>query len=242
MLKRPDLKLGISAALFTLLIFMFKGSVLFAADQLTFTFDYIEDSYGRVKNKSDNVYQDKAARLDYKQFYGAVYFGNWQRGGEAGAYLKDRRNSVYGAQVRVRENDESWQAYTDQVMSGGFVGKLVARYIHVSEPETADEKTNLNVYGAGFDKYYGDYNYFTAMYYNDPRESGRYSVVISNTLATEKHYLRIGAVPRSDWKTGYFAAIKYNHFFMGYSYLPDYDFSTYDRNSITLGYSVPLHL
>jgi len=231
MKKYLNIELKILVAALMVVLLMLDGSVLFAADQITITFDYIEDSY----RDKDKIYQDKTVRVDYKQLYGVAYFGNWQRGGEAGAYLKDKRNSVYGGHVRIKENDESYQIYTDQVMSGGFVGKLVARYIHVSEPET-DEKTNLYVYGIGFDKYYGDYNYFSAIYFNDPREAGRYSVVISNTLATEKHYLRVGAVPRSDCKTGYFATVNYDRFFISYSYIPNYDFSTFDRRSITMGY------
>ncbi|MDH3974767.1 MAG: hypothetical protein OEV42_10860 [Deltaproteobacteria bacterium] len=242
MKKYHKFKLGMLVGTLIVNLLLLKGSCLFAADQITFIFDYIEDSHEKVKNKGDHVYRDKAVRVDYKQVYGAAYFGNRQRGGEAGAYLKDKRNSLYGARVRIKENDESYQVYTDQVLSGGFVGKLVARYIHVSEPERADEKTNLTVYGIGFDRYYGDYNYFSAIYFNDPRESGRYSIVISNTLATEKHYLRVGAVPRSDWKTGYFTTVKYNHFFVSYSYLPNYDFSSYNRNSISLGYIMPFDL
>lgn len=242
MKMRPKFKSAIGVTLFLSLLLIFKSANLFAADQVTLTFDYIEDSHEKVKNRGEDIYQDKAIRIDYSQFYGVAYLGNWQKGGEAGAYLKDRRNSVYGAQVRIKENDESYQVYTDQVMPGGFVGKLVARHIHVTEPETANEKTNLNVYGVGFDKYYGDYNYFSAIYFNDPRESGRYSIVLSNTLATEKHYLRVGAVPRSDGKTGYFTTIKYNYFLISYSYLPYYDFSTYTRNSVTFAYIMPFDL
>jgi len=221
------------------LFLMFNVSPLFAEDQVTFIFDYIEDSYKRVQNKNDNIYQDKAIRVDYKQIYGVAYLGNWQSGGEAGAYFKDKRNSVYGTKVRIKEYDESYQIYTDQVLSGGYVGKLIARYIHVSEPETVSEKTDLNVYGIGFDKYYGDYNYFTAVYFNDPRESGRYSVVISNTLANGRDFFRLGAVPRSDGKTGYFTTLKYKQFYVGYSFYPYFDFSTYDRKTLSVGYSVP---
>lgn len=240
MKKYPEIKTVkyiICAALFILLL---SSPSLYAADQATFIFDYIEDSHEKVKGKSDDIYQDKVLRIDYKQVYGVAYLGNWQKGGEAGGYLKDSRKSVYGAWVRIKSDDESYQIYTDQVLSGGFVGKLLARHIHVSNPETANEKTNLNVYGVGFDKYYGDYNYFSAVYYNDPRESGRYSIVMSNTFATEKHYLRLGAVPRSDWKTGYFATVKYDRFFISYSYLPYYDFSTYNRTSVSFGYTMPL--
>lgn len=236
MKKYLNIELKILVAALMVVLLMLDGSVLFAADQITLTFEYIEDSYDKTRDKSDEIYQDKTVLVDYKQLYGVAYFGNWQRGGEVGGYLKDKRNSVYGGHVRIKENDESYQIYTDQVMSGGFVGKLVARYIHVSEPETDNEKTNLNVYGIGFDKYYGNYNYFSAIYFNDPREAGRYSVVISNTLATEKHYLRVGAVPRSDRKTGYFATVNYDCFFISYSYVPNYDFSTFDRRSITMGY------
>ncbi|MCK5602290.1 hypothetical protein KAR91_10485, partial [Candidatus Pacearchaeota archaeon] len=165
MKKYLNIELKILIAALIVILLMLDGSVLFAADQITLTFDYIEDSYDKARDKSDDIYQDKTVRVDYKQLYGVAYFGNWQRGGEVGAYLKDKRNSVYGGHIRIKENDELYQIYTDQVMSGGFVGKLVARYIHVSEPETAHEKTNLNVYGIGFDKYYGDYNYFSAIYF-----------------------------------------------------------------------------
>lgn len=203
-----------------------------AADQVTLTYGYIEDS-------NDKTFHDKTVWVDYRQVYVAAFLGNWQRGGEVGGYMKDDRKSVYGGYVRVREFDESCEIHTDQLLSGGYVAKALLRYIHVSDPETANEKTSLFVYGVGFDKYYGDYHYFSAVYYNDPRESGRFSVVVSNTWATEASLLRVGVVPRSDGSTGYFATVKHHRAFAGYSYFPKYDFSTFNRQFFTLGYQIP---
>lgn len=217
------------------LVLILGGMPCHAGDSVTLTYDYIKDS-------NDKTFHDKSIRIDYRQVYATGYLGNWQKGVEVGGYLLDQRKSSYGGYVRVRELDESYQISTEQVLTKGYVAKLQLRYIHIDEPERTSDKTNLLVYGLGFDKYYGDYHYLSAMYYNDPRKAGRFSLVISNTLATRDSNIRAGLIPRSDGTLGYFFMAKYHWVFLGYSFTREFDFSTFDRRDITFGLQVPFDL
>ena len=209
-----------------------------AIDSITINDDMIFDHL----NDGNRSLNDKSLRIDIDPLYGTVYLGDWQRGVEAGGYLRDHRRSTYSGSFRLREQDHSILLGTDQVLGLGFVGKLETRFIHVKEPDPPGSKSDLLVYGIGFDKYYGDYHYFTAVYYNDPRKSGRFSVVISHTFATLNNSLRIGVVPRSDGKWGYFGIAKYHWLYLGYSFTRDFDFSTFDRQAVSLGAQIPFDL
>ncbi|MBI5746902.1 MAG: hypothetical protein HZA13_07855 [Nitrospirae bacterium] len=225
-------------SLFLILVSLVLGlgiKPLLAADGVTLVYDYIRDS-------NHKTFLDKSIRIDYGQAYAIGFLGNWQKGGEVGGYFLDYRKSSYGSYVRIRELDESYQLSTEQVLTKGYVAKLQVRYIHIDEPEKPTDKKNLFVYGVGFDKYYGDYNYLSAMYYNDPRESGRFSLIISNTFATKNSYLRLGITPRSDRTVGYFAITKYHWVFFGYSFTRDFDFATFDRRAVTFGLQIPFDL
>lgn len=216
------------------LLLIHAGPAL-AFDGVTLTGDVIEDS-------NDRTFLDKSIRIDYRQLHATGYLGNWQKGGEIGGYLLDRRRSAYDLFVRLRENDRTVSIGTDQVLARGFVGKLQLRHVRIDEAEKPGDRTDLWVYGLGFDKYYGDYHYFTAVYYNDPREAGRFSVVMSNTFATPNGSLRLGVVPRSDGTRGYFASVKYRWLFLSYAYTREFDFATFDRRVFSLGVQMPFDL
>lgn len=217
------------------IVFIFVSKALFAADGINMTYNYIKDS-------NDRIFHDKAIRIDYRQLYAVGYLGDWQRGGELGGYLLDSRRSSYDGYIRIREFDKTYHLGTEQVLREGYVAQFQIRYIHIDEPEKPDDRTDLFVYGLGFVKYYGDYNYFSAIYYNDPRKAGRFSVILSNTLATQNSSLRLGVVPRSDGTLGYFVVGKYRWFYMGYSYTREFDFATFDREVVTVGFQIPFDL
>lgn len=228
------LKNGFLIAVFLLWL----PNIVMGADSLTITNDYIID----IKDGGDKTYNDTYIRLDYKQLYAVGFLGEWQHGFEIGGFIKDERMSAYSAMLRSRGNDQTYQVGTDQVLGMGFVGKVDLRYIHIEELEKTGDKHDLFVYGLGFDKYYGDYNYVTAVIYNDPRKSDRFSVVISNTLANQNSYLRLGVVPRSDGTLGYFGTIKYHWIVAGYAYTREFDFTTLDRKVFTLALQIPFDL
>jgi hypothetical protein len=224
--------------IFTLLILIYSSNA-FATDGITLANDYIID----IKDSGNHrTFQDKSIRIDYENIYITGYLGNFQHGAELGGYVKDFRRSVYNAQLRIRSNDQTYQIGTEQLIHSGFVGRLELRYIHVEDLSPPDTKGNLFVYGIGFDKYYGDYNYFSATYYNDPRESGRFSIVLQNTIATRNSFFRLGIVPRNDGTIGYFATVKYHWVFVGYAFTKEFDFTTLDRRVITFGAQIPFNL
>ena len=222
------------AVFFIFIIFqgVHKGVPLQPEDNLTFFYDVIEDSHGRT-------FEDKSIHVSYKQVHAIAFIGNWQKGGELGGVLFDQRKAAYSGYIRAREFDRSYQLATDQPLPAGFVAKLQLRLVHILEPEKPMDKTMLWVYGAGFDKYYGDAHYFSAVYYNDPRKSGRFSVLLSNTLATDEVSLKLALVPRSDGAIGYFAIVRYRWLILGYAYTRGFDFATFDRKVLSFGVSMP---
>jgi len=203
-----------------------------AKNDVSLTLDHIVDSNGRT-------FLDKSLYLSYEQLYGIAFLGNWQKGGEVGGYFFDARRATYSSYARFREFDASYQIATEQPLSDAYVAKLQFRAVHISKLENKGDPRNLTVFGLGFDKYYGDYHYLSAMYYNDPRESGRFSIVLSNTFATKASYLRLGLVPRSDGTTGYFTTLKYRWALLGYAFTREFDFATFDRKVFTFGLSLP---
>ena len=236
------------AILSLFLVLGFADRSLLAADGVTLAYDYIRDS-------NQDTFHSETLRLDYRQVYGAVSTGTWPscegsdclthagiKALELGGFVLDSTKSSYGGWVRFRRLDTIIQLGTDQVLADGYVLKYEVRYIGIREPELPDDKSELVVLGVGFDKYYGDYHYFSVMYHNDPREAGRFSVVISNTFATKDSHLRIGIVPRNDGTRGYFATVKYHWAFIGYAYTREFDFATFDRRVITVGLQVPFDL
>lgn len=207
-----------------------------AGEGITLSNDHIIDVKEANRNRT---FEDKTIRIDYKQIYGTWYLGNYQYGAEFGGHINDARRSSYSANLRVRSNDSTYGIGTEQVLKAGFVGKVDLHYIHVAELSPPDTKHNLFVYGFGFDKYYGEYNYFTAMYYNDPREAGRFSIILSNTLSTKYFYLRLGLIPRNDGTLGYYGTVKYHWFFIGYAFTKEFDYTALDRRVASFGVQVP---
>jgi len=218
---------------------IFFPAIGFGFEGVTLLNDHILD----VNNGGDNSsYDDKSARVDYRQIYLTGYLGNFRTGWEGGGYVKDTRKSAYSGYGRFRDVDRTYQIETDQVLKYGLVGKLEFRYIYLLSPETPTDPSNLYVYGAGLDKYYGDYNYLSVEYLNDPRNASRFSVIISNTFADEKSSLRLGVVPRSDGTVGYFGFAKYHWILLGYAFTREIDFSTLDRRVFTFGLQMPFNL
>lgn len=212
--------------------FILLVTPLFAKNSLTLFYDYVEDSNNRI-------FRDKTLYVNYKKIYAVRYISDWQEGWEIGGTWIDTRRGAYSSYIRIKEFDTSYQIATEQPLKQGFVAKAQLRFVHVSKPERLVDKTNLWVYGFGFDKYYGDYHYFSLLYSNDPRASDRFLVTISNTLATEHASVRVGFVPRSDGKNGYFSIIKYRWLILGYAQTREFDFATFDRKVFTFGLSIP---
>ena len=218
--------------LWTVLLALWGGHPLWAEDNVALIYDLIQDSNNRT-------FHDKSIYINYAQLYAIAFLGDWQQGGELGGYFFDRRKAAYSGYVRIREFDASYQLATEQPVSDGYVAKLQFRAVHISTPERPGDKRDLIVYGLGFDKYYGDYHYFSAIYYNDPRKSGRFSIVLSNTLAGPDRHLRLGLVPRSDGTVGYFANIRYKWLLLGYAFTREFDFAAFDRKVFTFAVTIP---
>jgi hypothetical protein len=226
---------------FFILIVILGVNNVMAFDGITLNNDYIHDIQD---GGTDRTFFDKSVRIDSRNFFLTGYLGDFQYGLESGFYIKDLRKSIFNAAVRIRTNNETYQfqAGTEQILGSAFVGRVEFRYIYLGELLPSDSRRNLFVYGLGIDKYYGDYHYFSATFFNDPRETGRFSVVLHNTLATRDSYMRLGIVPRSDGTLGYFGLVKYHWVYAGYAFTREFDFTRLDRHSVSFGLQVPFNL
>jgi hypothetical protein len=205
-----------------------------AFDGVTLTADYIVDEGAQRRS-----FLDKQIRLDYRRVFVAGFLGDYQKGGEIGGSILDRRRSAYSLTVRRRENDRMIQPGVEWVLGKGVVLKGEVRYIKVDEPEFPITSDRLTVYGVGLDRYYGDYHYASLMYYTDPREGGRYSIMLSNTWADLNRSLRLGLIPRSDRTVGYFLTARYHWLLIAYAYTREVDFTALDRRVATIGLQIP---
>jgi hypothetical protein len=205
-----------------------------AFNGVTLTADYIVDEGAQRRS-----FLDKQIRLDYRRVFVAGFLGDYQKGGEIGGSILDRRRSAYSLTVRRRENDRMIQPSVEWIMGKGFVLKSEVRYIKVDEPESPITGDRLTVYGVGLDRYYGDYHYASLMYYTDPREGGRYSIILSNTWADLNRSLRLGLIPRSDRTVGYFLTARYHWLLIAYAYTREVDFTALDRRVATIGLQIP---
>jgi hypothetical protein len=205
-----------------------------AFNGVTLTADYIVDEGAQRRS-----FLDKQIRLDYRRVFVAGFLGDYQKGGEIGGSILDRRRSAYSLTVRRRENDRMIQPSVEWIMGKGFVLKSEVRYIKVDEPEPPITSDRLTVYGVGLDRYYGDYHYASLMYYTDPREGGRYSIILSNTWADLNRSLRLGLIPRSDRTVGYFLTARYHWLLIAYAYTREVDFTALDRRVATIGLQIP---
>jgi hypothetical protein len=210
-----------------------------AFDGVTLTADYIVD-----KGAQRRSFLDKQIRLDYRRVFVAGFLGDYQKGGEIGGSILDRRRSAYSLTVRRRENDRMIQPGVEWVLGKGFVLKGEVRFIKVDEPESPITSDRLTVYGVGLDRYYGDYHYASLMFYSDPRGSGRfgkmdYSIILSNTWADLNRSVRLGLIPRSDRTVGYFMTARYHWLLIAYAYTREFDFTALDRRVATIGLQIP---
>lgn len=210
-----------------------------AFDGVTLTADYIVDEGAQRRS-----FLDKQIRLDYRRVFVAGFLGDYQKGGEIGGSILDRRRSAYSLTVRRRENDRMIQPGVEWVLDKGFVLRGEVRFIKVDEPEPPSIGNRLTVYGVGLDRYYGDYNYASLMYYSDPRGTGRfgkidYSIILSNTWADLNRSVRLGLIPRSDRTVGYFMTARYHWLLIAYAYTREVDFTALDRRIATIGLQIP---
>ena len=120
-------------------------------DGVSLTADYIVDEGAQRRS-----FFDKQIRLDYHRVFVAGFLGDYQRGGEIGGSILDRRRSAYSLTVRRRENDRTIQPGVEWVLDKGFVLKGEVRFIKVDEPEPPITSDQLTVYGVGLDRYYGE--------------------------------------------------------------------------------------
>ena len=205
-----------------------------AFDGVTLTADSIVD-----KGAQRHSFLDKQIRLEYRRVFVAGFLGDYQKGWEIGGSILDPRGSAYSLTVRRREHDRMIQPGVEWVLGQGVVLKSEVRFIEVDESEAPRTSDWLTVYGVGLDRYYGDYHYASLMYYTDPREGGRYSIILSNTWADLNRSLRLGLIPRSDRTVGYFMTARYHWLLIAYAYAREFDFTALDRRVATIGLQIP---
>ena len=195
--------------------------------------DHYEDS-------DDQTFDDFSVFGVYKQVYGQVWSGDYTDGFEIGGFLRDSRRSTYGGFYRFRDDfDHVVQLETAQVLGHGLVGVASVRFIRVI-PDDPDIDRNQVQYGAGFDWYHGDYDFLTFRAISDPRESGRYTFVLSHRFyLREWLYLEPAIAPRTDGSTNWFLRGKVKYFVWLVGDFNQFDFTDIDRRQVSLGIEIP---
>jgi len=190
--------------------------------------EFIQESGHRLQN-------DPSIYFSQDRFHAQVWYGDITKGLELGGYTKDKRNSSYSLLYRYRQDsDHVFQFETEQITGiKGLVAVVGARLIQAI-PE--DTPRNLMEYRFGADRYYGEYNFTSLRAISDPRQAGRWSFVLSNRFATEKSYLTVGLVPRTDGEIGYFVQGKKDHLLAGIGSYNRFDFTGQNRTIFTLGW------
>src|SRR3972149_117843 len=82
-----------------------------AFDGGALTADYIVD-----KGAQRRSFLDKQIRLDYRRVFVAGFLGDYQKGGEIGGSILDRRRSAYSLTVSRREHDRMIQPAVEWVL------------------------------------------------------------------------------------------------------------------------------
>ena len=189
--------------------------------------EYIDDSDG-------DTFHDPSLFVGYHSLHAQLWYGEFTKGIEVGTFLRDRRRSTYGFWYRFRDDfDHVVEANTEQIIGNGFVLFGALRYIRPI-PDSAKDKNLLEPI-VGFDKYYGNYHFFSCRAIRDPREATEYSFVISNRIAFEDKYVTLGIVPRTDGNTGYFVQAKWRWLRIGYGSFGRFDFTEVDRKTFNVG-------
>jgi hypothetical protein len=195
--------------------------------------DHYEDS-------DDQTFDDFSVFGVYKQVYGQIWSGEYTDGFEIGGYLRDHRRSTYGGFYRFRDDfDHVVQLETGQVLGKGFVAVGSVRFIRVIPDDTEDDRNQVQ-FGAGFDWYHGDYDFLTFRAISDPRESGRWTFVLSHRwYFREWLYIEPAIAPRTDGSTDWFLRGKVKYFVWLVGDFDQFDFSDIDRRQISLGIEIP---
>jgi len=192
--------------------------------------EYLDDSDG-------DTFHDPSVFVAYRQAHAQVWFGEFTTGAQIGGFVRDRRRSTYGSWYRFRDDfDHVVEANTEQILRDGFVLFGGVRYIRAIPDDAVDRTLWLPI--VGFDKYYGNYNFFSLRVIRDPRDTKETSFVISNRLSTKTRYLTVGLVPRTDGHLGYFVQGKWGLWRAAVGRYDRFDFTDVDRTILTIGVEI----
>ncbi|MCZ6695939.1 MAG: hypothetical protein O7A63_05280 [Acidobacteria bacterium] len=195
--------------------------------------DHIEDS-------NDKEFEDFWAILSYKQSHFQVWSGEYTDGFQFGGYLKDDRRSTYSAFYRYRDDfDHVLQFDVEQVLPRGFVQATMLRGIRIIPDNTGEDRYQLQ-FGAGFDWYWGDYNFLTFRAISDPREGGRWTFITGHRFQrTEDFYVQPAIITRTDGTTGWLIRGKINYFRWMVGDFDRFDYTDIDRTIYSVGVEIP---
>lgn len=192
--------------------------------------EYLDDSNG-------NTFNDPSVFVAYRQAHAQIWLGEFTTGAQIGSFIRDRRRSTYGFWYRFRDDfDHVVEANTEQILPDGFVLFAGARLIRAIPDDAVDRELVLPI--VGFDKYYGNYNFFSLRVIRDPRGSEETSFVISNRFSTKTRYVTVGLVPRTDGDLGYFVQGKWGRWRAGIGRYDRFDFTDVDRTIFTVGVEI----
>lgn len=178
---------------------------------------------------------DPSLYISVGQVHAQFWAGDFTEGYEIGGYLKDSRRSAYSVAYRYRKDlDSVVHVETEQVVKNGYVAVGSVRFIH-SIPELPGEQDTVQ-FGAGFDKYHGDYDFFSFRLFRDPRDDHHLTAVISHRFSKDaKRWVTLGLVPRSDDEVGAFVQSRWNWLRAGVGRYNRFDFTDVDRTIWNLG-------
>jgi hypothetical protein len=204
-----------------------------------------------LEDSNDMDYEDFSAFVSWKQVHAQVWSGEYTDGFQVGGYLRDRRKSTYAAFYRYRDDfDHVVQFDTEQVLKKGFVIAGMLRFIRIVDFGTKQQEAILSgedigdeeqiQVGAGFDWYWGDYNFLSFRAVNDPRDSGRWSFITSHRFQNEPaFYIQPGVILRTDGEQGWFLRGKIKMFVWSVGDFDRFDWTDVDRTTYMAGVEIP---
>jgi hypothetical protein len=177
-------------------------------------------------------------QLEYWDFI----LGDDQFRPEVGVHLRDQRRSVYTVQYRLEYHLDSpdftqhrfWLG-TDQVLSDHLVGRVeVGTIVHQSA--TPDD-----VAMAGFDYYWGSWNFASAAAVYDSRDGGLWTYPMRVRLANEANdWLQFTVAPAEERTLGWAVDAKKSWLRLGLEANDRYDFTNRNNLIFTVGFELPL--
>ncbi|MFQ5876331.1 MAG: hypothetical protein ACE5JH_01375 [Acidobacteriota bacterium] len=204
----------------------------------------------RFEDSNDRQFDQFSGFLAYKQSHAQVWSGDYFDGFEIGGYLRDSRRSTYAALYRFRDEfDHILQFDVEQVAPRGFVvaGSLrLIDIIHHDEKQREAAVTGEAVgddfqaqFGAGFDWYWGDYNFLSFRAISDPREGGRWSFVTTHRFSrTETIYVQPAVILRTDGSASWFVRGQYRHVLVVVGKFDEFDFTDVDRTIYSAAFEI----